>query len=204
MRLRIDRRRLSAALGGLALVALAACGPNGTSSGTPAGRPVEWVEIEGTVSLDDLDLDAFMQGAGDAAPESVSLAEAQARLPFAVALPAWVPEGFSVLDEVEVVQGQAEAAPAYASVIVTWEDDAGASLDLQIATAGQGQARLGSAEGGEAASVNGAPATLARSHRTGSERLTLSWTRASLAYQLSAEGEAVSADDLLRVANSIP
>jgi hypothetical protein len=179
---------------------LAAC------SGQPAAT--ETGEDDGWVVLDEVDIDVdsiLLSGATRVAvaPEELSLAEAQARLPFPLRLPAWTPAGFAALNLVEVVAPEEAELDDYASAMVTWEDAAGAQVQLQVSVNGTGP-QLGAAGDSETVTVNGDPATLVQSQGLGPSRLSLNWGRAGLDYRLTADGGALSGDDLVRMAESIP
>lgn len=183
---------------GLAVL-LAACGaPNATEvSGTE--EVSGWVELEDGLVLDE---SSFVKVTPvPVAPVTMSRSEAQARLPFEFGVPAWAPEGFSLQDEVEVVQ------PAdglgYTSVSLTWLNPDEAILRLRVAQAGDDQLTLGAAGSTETLTVNGQPATLVHSQQFGTERLALTWLRTDLTYTLSAEAGAATPAELQRMAESI-
>jgi hypothetical protein len=191
----------------LALAALAAaCGsqPSPADEGSGSG----WVVLDDDISLDGI----VVPGGADepVAPSQMSLSEAAAVLPFAVALPAWVPPGFALRDRVEVIAPEADAgrgvqlnAPAYASLILTWEDPDGAEVQLQVSTLAADQPSVGAAGLGQTVNVNGLPATLLETQGLGPDRLSLAWARAGLSYRLSAAGGVLAADQLVQMAESI-
>jgi hypothetical protein len=181
----------------LALLA-AACG--GQAAGDDANG-AGWVELDDNISLDGL---AVPGGADEpVAPAQMSRAEAEARLPFAVTLPAWVPEGFTLNDQVEVVAPADAAAGDYASLILTWENPEGAEVQLQVSTTLADQPPVGAAGLGQAVLVDGLPATLLETQGLGPDRLTLTWLRAGLNYRLSATGGVLAGEQLLQMAESI-
>jgi hypothetical protein len=189
--------RLALVLGLAALAA--ACGGQTAPDGDDGGSG--WVVLDDDIALDDI----VVPGGADepVAPAQMSLSEAQAALPFAVALPAWVPPGFVLRDQVEVIAPETAADGDYASLILTWEDPDGAEVQLQVSTLAADQPSVGAAGLGQAVTVNGLPATLLETQGLGPDRLTLSWTRTGLSYRLSATGGVLAADQLLQMAESI-
>lgn len=181
-----------------AMALLAGCG--GAATATDTGG--DWVVLDGV----EIDPDAILlRGATEeaVAPVEMDRAAAEAVLPFALSLPAWVPEGFAALEAVEVVAPEEVQAGDYASVIVTWEDTAGAQVQLQVSANAAGPG-LSAAGAGEAVTVNGGPATLIETQGLGPSRLSLSWGRMGLDYRLTADADALTGDDLVRMAESIP
>lgn len=180
----------------LSLLGAAAC-----SADTPS--TTEWVELDQDINVDSI---VISSGATQAAvtPVELSLAEAEARLPFAVALPGAVPAGFVAAALVEVVAPEAAQPGDYASLIVTWENADEASVQLQISTIGAGAPAVGSVGSGTAVTVQGRPATLQQTQGLGPDRVTLTWERDELSYRLTAAGGALTGDDLLAMAESIP
>jgi len=181
-----------------AMLLLAGCG--GQAAATDTGG--DWVV------LDDVDIDPeaiLLHGATEAAvaPVEMDRAAAEAVLPFALHLPGWVSEGVAERELVEVVAPEEVQAGDYASVIVTWEDTAGAQVQLQVSANAAGPG-LGAAGAGESVSVNGNPATLIETQGLGPSRLSLSWGRMGLDYRLTADGDALAGNDLVRMAESIP
>lgn len=189
--------RLALALALAALVA--ACGGQAASEGEDGGSG--WVVLDDDISLDGI----VVPGGGDepVAPAQMTLAEAEAALPFAVALPAWVPPSFALQDQVEVIAPETTGAGDYASLILTWADPDGAEVQLQVSTLAADQPAVGAAGLGQPVTVNGLPATLLETQGLGPDRLTLAWSRASLSYRLSATGGVLAADQLLQMAESI-
>lgn len=186
-------------VGMLALLGAAAC-----SAGPQSGQPTpQWVELDR-----DINVDSIVIGSGPTqapvVPEEMSLAEAEARLPFAVALPSAVPAGFTQNELVEVVAPEAATADDYASLIVTWENADEAIVRLTISTIVPGAPEVGSVGSGTAVTVKGQPATLQQTQGLGPDRVTLTWASGGLAYRLAATGGALTGDDLLALAESIP
>ncbi len=199
-------RRLSSTLTAVPLVltlslCLAACATSPTSpTGTATESDPGWVELDESFIVDESAFGRVTPAPVE--PVAMSQAEAQAQLPFAFALPAWSPDGFVLVDEVEVVQ-PADGA-GYTSVSLTWLNDAEAALHLTVAQAGEDQPSLGAAGTSEAVTVNGQPAALVRTQLLGHERLLLTWPRGDLRYTLTAEAGAATPEILLRMAESIP
>jgi hypothetical protein len=191
-------RRLALVLGLMVLAALAAaCGGQPAGEGSGSG----WIELDDDISLDGI----VISGGADepVAPSQMSLSEAEAALPFAVGLPAWVPPGFALRDRVEVIAPETAAAGDYASLILTWEDPDGAEVQLQVSTLAADQPAVGAAGLGQPVTVNGLPGTLLETQGLGPDRLSLSWSRAGLSYRLSATGGSLAAEQLLQMAESI-
>jgi hypothetical protein len=185
------------------LLTLAACGapsPTPAASPTPEPAPTEgFVVLDDDIIIDDFNFEIVT--AEPVAPVTMSQAEAQSALPFAYALPAWVPPGYVLQPDVEVLQSP---SGGYASLILTWLDAGEAALQLRVATAAPSGSDLGAAGASETVSVNGAPASLRQTGLPGLRRRILSWPHAGLSYSLSADAGTLAGDDLVRVAESIP
>lgn len=170
-----------------------------TACGAGAATDDGWVELGEDVALDESVLERVAPASVE--PVTMTLAEAQAALPFAFALPAWAPDGFALQEEVEVVQPA--SGLGYTSVSLTWLRVDEAALRLQVAQADDDQPALGAAGEHEAVTVNGQPAVLVHVSRLGGERLALTWPRGDLTYTLTAEDGAATAEDLRRMAESV-
>jgi hypothetical protein len=195
----------------LLAIALAACSAPAAAPGAGTPEPGGTALSEATGEVEglnpDLILETFGQPTGTpVAPQTMSQAEAQAQLLFHYALPAWTPAGFVLQDQVEVVLPSRAGNGAYAGVIITWLKPDESALRLQVASRPADQPSLGGAGSSQAASVNGEPAVLVQSGSAslGQARLSLAWQRSGLSYSLSADPGAVTADDLVRMAESIP
>jgi len=137
-----------------------------------------------------------------AGPQSMSPAEARLAAPFVFGLPGWVPPGFELQDQAEVI------APArrgdFASVSLTWQNAQDATIELLISQ-GEASADLaGAGANSESLQIGGQPASLR--HQTGlggADRLVLAWASGSLSYRLTAESGAATRDELVRMAASI-
>ncbi|MGH2523684.1 MAG: hypothetical protein ACRDH2_14365 [Anaerolineales bacterium] len=180
-----------------AWISLSACAaPEGAT-----GAPSQFTDLNGDLSVENLE--RFVQATAEStAPQALSLPDAQAQLPFTLALPAWVPEGFTRQEAVEVVMPSGQAG--YAAVNVTWQNGEEATITLQAATAlaSVEQPQLGGVESIEPITVNGQPATLGRGSRLRGERLSLAWTRDSVTYTLTSD--VVTAQALVQMAESVP
>jgi hypothetical protein len=116
--------------------------------------------------------------AGTVSELTLSLAEAQANLPFALALPAWVPSAYALQDEV-VVTYFAEGTLTFARVV--WYSEMGQVIDLRAEYPGGVTWEVGP-DSLEEATVNGAPAAVLRgmwnadtNEWVRSSAITLSW-----------------------------
>jgi hypothetical protein len=179
-------------LGAALLTTVAACGT--------AARPaptIDWIVLNQNISIDQLPQAGAT--ATPALPVAMSQAEARTAVPFAFGVPGWAPPGFALRDQVEV----AATGGTYASVNLDWEKADGDSINLYVSQAGAAQSYLGAAGSSVAVKVNGQPASLLHTSSLGREQLTLSWTRAALAYRLTAGAGAATAEDLVRMAESI-
>lgn len=186
--------RLGATLGA-ALLTLAsvanACAPQAAPSG--------WVPIEATLAVEHL---AVPSPAEEAEPVTMPLAEAQAQLPFAFGLPVWTPEGFALQDEVEVVL-PAESSQ-YATVTLTWQNEAEEMITLQASVNAEAGVQLSGAGTVEQAQVNGQPATLTRlGLKSAPRRLSLNWDQNGVTYTLAVGGGVLSAEELIKMAESL-
>ena len=186
--------RLGATLGA-ALLTLAsvanACAPQAAPSG--------WVPIEATLAVEHLGVPS---PAEEAEPVTMPLAEAQAQLPFAFGRPVWTPEGFALQDEVEVVL-PAESSH-YATVILTWQNEAEEMITLQASVNAEAGAQLSGAGTVDQAQVNGQPATLTRlGLKNAPRRLSLSWDQNGVTYTLAVAGGVLSAEELIKMAESL-
>lgn len=147
------------------------------------------------------------------AERTLTLAEARQALPFTFSLPTWAPEGY-VLDEQSVaVLADPRFTLSYARL--RWLSPEGTSYIYLMVDFNAGETTVGEVSVGpgsvETVQVNGQPAALVRgswgydTQVWGADDLMfLLWLRGELAYRMSGvEGE-VSAEDLIRMAQSIP
>jgi hypothetical protein len=166
---------------GLLVVWLAACS---------AAPTAQWQALEITVEAE-----RFVTKAAPAeALETLSFAEAQARLPFALALPQNVPADYELAPEVEVI-----SAAQSVSALLTWQNADDATLTLQVTN---GAEALGLGRNPQIATVHEQRATLTQSGSLNSERWSLTWARAGLTYTLAAD--TLAPDVLVTLAESIP
>lgn len=135
--------------------------------------------------------------------ETMSLAEAQAQLPFEINLPAWVPEGFTQGTSVQVTYFSDQYTPA----TITWYGDDPMVGNI-ILTVGQPVKWLVDLEHLQEVDVNGQPAGLtggnwdADSGQWSGSDVTLTWMRGDTMYLLMSPGASV--EDLIRMAESFP
>lgn len=135
--------------------------------------------------------------------ETLLLAEAQAQLPFEFNLPTWLPEGFVLQDEVEAVLPTEDWS--YGEVTVTWLTADDAALTLRATTVPETVSDLVGAGKTESATVNGQAATLTRlGVKTAPRQLVLAWEVEDVRYELEVGGEALTQEELIKVAESIP
>lgn len=134
--------------------------------------------------------------------ERVSLAEAQAKVPYTISLPAWVPDGFRMSTSVRISYFGTKFTP----VEILWygTDPAVGGMMLTISQPVQWDVDTDHLQQVE---VNGQPAGLTGGNWdagtgqwTGDEK-TLFWTKGDVMYQLSSH---IPVKDLIRVAESIP
>ncbi len=184
--------RLGAALPVVLLILAGACAPSSEPE-TPSG----WVTLDATLSVENLPI---RQPTDE--PVSMTLADAQTRLPFKFGIPAWMPESFVLQDEVEVVL-PTDVSP-YASVLLTWQNADEEVITLQASVNEQAASQLTGAGTTEQVQVNGQLATLTRlGLRDAPRRLLLIWNQNGVAYTLAAGGGVLSAEELIRMAESI-
>jgi hypothetical protein len=141
--------------------------------------------------------------------EPMSLAEAQAILPFIVATPAYLPKTLTLSDD-QVLVTQSPLPMAK----MTWRDAAGGFVQLSIYSSGQesqlSQTVVGP-DSSEPVLINGREAVLVRGgwdeqSRTWSHQAqvtTLIWTVNKVRYRLLSYSDAVSLPELIAVAESI-
>ena len=134
--------------------------------------------------------------------ERLPLAEAQAKLPYAISLPTWVPEGFTMATSVRI----SYFGTKYTPVEITWYGT-DPMIGGIILTIGQPVQWLVDTDHLQEVQINGQPAGLsggnwdADSGQWTSDDQTLTWMKGDVMYQLSSR---LPAADLIRVAESIP
>lgn len=136
-----------------------------------------------------------------AGPQLMSPAEAQAAAPFAYAVPAWAPTGFQLQPQAEVITPPASGG--FASVTLSWQNAAGAAIELAISQDPLGLGLTGAGSDPRPVQIGDQLGNLSHQSGFGADRLLLAWTRGALSYRLSADAEAVPRDDLLRMAESV-
>ncbi len=142
-------------------------------------------------------------------PRLVSLAEAQNLFGDKLALPAWVPVGFTLKDEVQIY-GDGDVP---VGIELTWENTSShRSIDLYLAYSTQDfvPTEIVGTGSVEEVLVNGEPAALVRgawnstTHEWGATELVhLHWAKGEVAYQLLMGEGTIPIEDLVRMAESM-
>lgn len=139
--------------------------------------------------------------------QTLSLAEAQASLPFTLAVPAWAPAGYTLQNDV-IVYSFNEGALTFARV--AWYGDMGQVIDLRAEYPGGATWEIGP-DSLEEVTVNGAPAAVLHgmwnadtNEWVRTSAVTLSWQRGDVTYHLSSSNGSTSAQVLIQMAESIP
>lgn len=137
--------------------------------------------------------------------EILPLAEAQAKLPYAIRLPTWAPDGFKrgTAARISYFPG---AAP---QVTITWHGSDPRAGNIELMILGQKVNWLVETDDVQEVEVNGQSAALVggswdadSGHWNSGSDLTLSWMKGDEMYLLRSPGAAV--EDLIRMAESIP
>jgi hypothetical protein len=134
--------------------------------------------------------------------ERLPLSEAQAKLPYAISLPTWVPEGFTMATSVRI----SYFGTKYTPVEITWSGT-DPMVGGIILTVGQPVQWLVDMDHLQEVQINGQPAGLtggnwdADSGQWTGDDQTLTWMKGDVMYQLSSR---LPVEDLIRVAESIP
>lgn len=135
--------------------------------------------------------------------ERLPLSEAQAKLPYPVSLPAWVPDGFTMAPSVRI----SYFGTKYTPVEITWYGP-DPKLGGIILTVGQPVNWLVDTEHLQEVKVNGQPAGLTGGSWNadtgkwgGEDEKTLTWKKGDVMYLLSSR---IPVEDLIQVAESIP
>lgn len=146
--------------------------------------------------------------------ETMTLADARAKLPFTFSLPAWTPDGYTLQDNVRVALPY--DAFRVTHMMIAWEKqtegESRSFIWLMVEyprPADHGQTIIGP-ESVTEVSVNGEPAAIvygawnADTHEWGMTGLmTLSWRLGDVAYHLSAHDQFVTEEELIRIAESL-
>jgi hypothetical protein len=135
--------------------------------------------------------------------ETLTLSEAQGKLPYEINLPTWAPEGFTMGTTVRVSYFGEKYTPVY----ITWygNDPKVGNIDLIV---GQSVGWLVDLDHLQEVEINGQPAGLtggswnADTGEWSGSDATLTWMRGDVMYVLSSPG--ASAGDLIRMAESVP
>lgn len=138
--------------------------------------------------------------------ETMSLAEAQATVPYTFGVPSWAPDGFELV-EVNVSQFTGGVTP----VTIVWHKTTPELVGVIILFVGQDMADWRVGPGSvEEIQINGQPAGLVRGAYDGDNHnqwnvdsgIALMWTKGDVTYNL--RGSEVSVENLVRMAESIP
>lgn len=144
--------------------------------------------------------------------EKLTLAQARESLPFEIALPEHLPEGYTLIDEVTVLNF-AEYGILSASIRYRNPEPWLLPLGLSIHSQKDGQPwkQIIGPNSTEEVQVNGQPAALVRGIWNGAtqrwdnpENISLWWPLHGVTYELQTVDSAISADELIRIAESIP
>ena len=134
--------------------------------------------------------------------ERLSLSEARAKLPYAISLPTWVPEGFTMGTSVRI----SYFGTKYTPVEIIWYGS-DPMIGGFMLTVGQPVQWLVDTDHLQEVQINGQPAGLtggnwdADSGQWTGDDKTLTWMKGDVMYQLSSR---LPVEDLIRVAESIP
>ncbi len=181
---------------GLAACSTPAAAPPAPQAASTVDLNQAWDVLSQSSRLAQLTPEAPLAAAG---PKIMSPDEARAAAPFAFGLPAWVPPGFELQPQAEVIAPTAKAG--FASVSLNWQNAQGGAIELLISQGEAGLALAGA--GSEAVQIGGQPASLQQQSGLGADRLTLSWARGSLTYRLATDAGAATRAELVRMAESV-
>lgn len=135
--------------------------------------------------------------------ERLSLAEAQAKLPFAISLPTWVPEGFSQSDTVRISYFGDKFTPV--EITYYGPDPQVGNIVLMVGQRVNWLVDLNSVQevkiNGESAGLTGGSWNADTGEWSGDD-VSLTWMHGDVMYKLDSRG--LSADQLIRIAESIP
>lgn len=145
--------------------------------------------------------------------QALTLDEARQTFPAAFSLPAWLPDGYQMNPELSLTDFS-ENGNHFVSLLVTYQDEARGTaffLNINHSPAGEEYSQIIGPGSVEEVSINGRPAGLVRGIWNSQTRqwdddqhLSLFWQAGGAAYDLSAHEFALSKEDLLRIAESIP
>lgn len=143
--------------------------------------------------------------------ETLTLAEARVEAPIAFGLPVWVPSAYIRQDGVQMIS--ASERPPVTTIWVRWMSPEGTiafQLEVEQRLDGSSPRVVTDSESAEAVTVNEGPAALVRGawyadtgvyEWTGG--LSLFWTQDGLRYALRSWDQEITADDLVRMAESV-
>jgi hypothetical protein len=146
--------------------------------------------------------------------EMFTLATVRERIGFDLALPTWVPEGYTLVDEVTVMDFTSSESDVIMAVI-RWRNpepwEMPISLRVSYRTGGEPMKWIIGPESVEEVQINGQAAALVRgvwnadAKRWDSpEHLSLHWQHNGQTYELQVVEAQVNAAELIRIAESIP
>jgi hypothetical protein len=148
--------------------------------------------------------------------ETYTLATMHERVGYEISLPAWVPEGFTLDDEVTITDFSAGSGDSDVMMSsIRWRspqpDWTSISLNVSKRTSGEPMNWLTGPESVEEVQVNGQPAALVRGSWNANAKqwdasghISLHWQHNGLSYALQTWESEVSTADLIRMAESIP
>ena len=144
--------------------------------------------------------------------ETLSLPEAQAKVPFEFHLPEWIPDGYTIVSTVRVAYFPNFTTNSTTTLVyITWlkqhKADGNIPIELMVGPAVQWLVDLDHLQ---EVQINGQPAGLTTGGwdadsgewETAQHDLTLMWTLGDIMYQLHSPG--ATAEELIRMAESIP
>ena len=137
--------------------------------------------------------------------EILPLAEAQAKLPYEISLPVWVPDGFKMSSTVRISHFPGGPPP----ITIVWHGSDPIIGNIELMIFGQQVQWVVDSDDVQEVEVNGQPAAwiggtwdAETGHWNNQSEGTLSWMRGETMYRLSSPGAAI--EDLIRMAESIP
>ena len=196
------RRLTFAAAIGLALIAALAFSPSAQAAISGLVRQIGGVTFFGPDETE-ANQTAVPESEITVVPdERLSFADAQAKLPYPISLPTWVPDGFEMSSLVRITYFGSKYTPTE----ITWS---GSDMMVGniILTVGQPVDWLVDTDHLQEVEINGQPGGLtsgnwdADNGQWGGNDQTLTWMKGDVQYRLSAR---LPVEDLIRIAESIP
>lgn len=195
------RRIMFAAAFCLALIAALAFSPTAQASFNHLVRQIGGITFFGPDET--VDQPPLPESQITIVPEqTLPLSEARAKLPYAISLPTWVPEGFMMATSVRI----SYFGTKYTPVEITWSGS-DPMVGGIILTVGQPVQWLVDTDHLQEVQITGQPAGLtggnwdADSGQWTGDDQTLTWMKGAVMYRLSSR---LPVEDLIRVAESIP